>query len=89
MTAEAALLGVPTISCYPAELTYVDRYLLKQGLITHSTVSEKTVKRILQILSDLEAIRRVQKEKAQKLVTEMEDPIDVIMRTLEPYLVSS
>jgi len=89
MTAEAALLGVPTISCYPAELTYVDRYLLKQGLITHSTVSERTVKRILQILSDLEAIRRVQKEKAQKLIAEMEDPIDVIMRTLEPYLVSS
>lgn len=89
MTAEAALLGVPTISCYPAELTYVDKYLLKEGLIVHSTDPERIVKRILQILSDPEAFRRIQKEKAQKLIAGMEDPIDVIMRALEPYLVAS
>ncbi|MBS7644166.1 DUF354 domain-containing protein [Candidatus Bathyarchaeota archaeon] len=89
MTAEAALLGVPTISCYPAELTYVDKYLLREGLITHSTDPEKIVRRILQILTDPEAFRRIQKAKAQKLISEMEDPIDVIMRALEPYLVSS
>lgn len=31
MTAEAALLGTPTISCYPSEPTIVENYLIKKG----------------------------------------------------------
>lgn len=33
MTAEAALMGVPTISFFPGAMTYIDRYLLRSGAI--------------------------------------------------------
>lgn len=83
MTAEAALLGVPAISCYPAEPTLVDNYLIKQGLVCRVVDHEKAVKGILQILQDLENVRKVRQEKAKQLTSKMEDPIEVITKTIE------
>ncbi len=41
MTAEAAILGVPTFSMFPGEETYVDRFLIKAGAVAKvSNISE-------------------------------------------------
>ncbi len=37
MTREAAVLGIPTISIYQDDLLDVDRFLVKQGFMTHKT----------------------------------------------------
>ncbi|HYB92649.1 MAG TPA: DUF354 domain-containing protein [archaeon] len=86
MTAEAALLGVPTISCYPGKTTLVEKYLVKEGLVTRITDPKKTIRKTLQIFSKLDSYRAVQQERAKMLLAKMEDPIDVILREVKTYL---
>lgn len=81
MSAEAALMGVPTISCYPSEPTYVDRYLFKQGLAERVFSPERIVSRVRRYLADPRLARR-QKEKADRVLARMEDPLQVIMGSL-------
>ncbi len=83
MTAEAALLGTPTVSCYPREPYLVESHLIKANLVTRINDPEKAVKRIIQMLGDLEKIRQAQRERAKALISSMEDPIEVITRTIE------
>jgi predicted glycosyltransferase len=83
MTAESALLGTPTISCYPREPTIVENYLIRNKLIHRIIDPEKALKRIIQILDDYENVHRVQQEKAKTLTSQMEDPLDVIIREVE------
>lgn len=83
MTAEAALLGTPTISCFPREPTIVEKYLIKKKLVYRENKPKKVVKRITQILGDLENTRKKQREKARTLTSKMEDPIEVIVREIE------
>lgn len=89
MTTEAALLGVPTISCYPGEPTLVEKYLVKQNLVFRITDPEKAAKKALRLISQIERFRKMHQKKAKALIAQMEDPIEVITRTLEPYLTSS
>jgi predicted glycosyltransferase len=81
MTAEAALMGVPTISCYPSEPTYVDRYLLRKGLVERILSPERIVSRVRRFLSDPKLTNR-QKKKADLLLGKMEDPVRIIMTHL-------
>ncbi len=81
MSAEAALMGVPTISCYPAEPTYVDRYLFRVGLAENVTRIDKIARRVKHYL-DNETLADRQKKKASRLLSRMEDPIRVIMSHL-------
>jgi len=83
MTAEAALLGIPTISCYPRDPTLVEKYLVKEKLIFRITNPEKTVKRVIKILRNYESVKETQKEKAKTLTANMEDPLNVIMEEIE------
>lgn len=83
MTAESALLGSPTLSCYPREPTIIENYLIKEKLVRRITDPDKASKEIIQILGDYESIHRIQREKAQLLISKMEDPIDVIVQTIE------
>lgn len=83
MTAEAALLGVPTISCYPREPTLVEEYLIGEGLVFRSTDPYGASTRLIQVLEDLDNFRRVQQERARGLMSEMEDPLNVIVETIE------
>ena len=84
MTAEAALLGVPTISCYPGKPYLIERYLLNKGLIERETDFKKISSRIRDILYD-DKLRKKQKEKAKRLVKSYEDPVDVIIKEVENY----
>jgi len=81
MTAEAALMGVPTISCYPADPTYVDRYLLRLGLAERVLSHDRIVSRVRRFLTD-PRLRKRQKERANHALSKMEDPINVIMARL-------
>jgi len=82
MTAEAALLGVPTISCYPAEPFIVEKYLLEKGLLIRETSPEGVVEAVSEILEDLEGVRARQRRRAQALTGRFEDPIETIANTI-------
>jgi len=83
MTAEAALLGTPTISCFPRDPTMVDDYLIKKKLINRLKSPKEVFRKVTQILDDSDEIRRKQRELARKLLSQMEDPIDVIITEVE------
>ncbi len=83
MTAEAALLGVPAISCYPGSPTIVEKYLVRERLIQRICEPKRAVRRVRQILRDLPKELTCQKEKARLLMHSMEDPVDVVIRQLE------
>lgn len=87
MNAEAALLGTPTLSCYPGEPTLVERYLVKEGLIQRILNPEKASKQIIQILNNYEKTHKIQREKASALKSKMEDPLEVIINTVEKEVI--
>jgi len=81
MTAEAALMGVPTISCYPSEPTYVDRYLFRLGLAERILSVERVMSRTRRFVADSE-LRDLRKKKAAQVLTSMDDPVYVVMSRL-------
>ncbi len=81
MTAEAALLGIPTISCFPSGPTYVERFLTKHGLLMRSMNVEKIVSWVLKALSGEFSTERL-KIKARNLINQMEDPLRVIINEI-------
>ena len=85
MTAEAAMLGVPTISCYPIESTLVEKYLINKKLVFRVTDPKKVTKKIIEIIKDFETIHKMQLERAKLFISEMEDPIEVIMNVIERH----
>jgi len=80
MTAEAALLGKPTISVVPLQF-YVEKYLLKSGLVKKTVNSKSLVKLVKKMISD-EHYRHLQKKRAARILAWMEDPTDRIVSTL-------
>jgi len=83
MTAEAALLGVPTFSCYPDKPFLVEKYLIKKGLIVRETSLERVKAKVLETLQNIANIRKTQAAKAQKLTSSFENPVDVIVKAIE------
>ena len=81
MSAEAALMGVPTISCYPSEPTYVDNFLFKLKLAERVLSVDRAVARVRRFLVDPNLAIR-QKEKADRVLAKMEDPLQIIMTHL-------
>jgi len=81
MSAEAALMGVPTISCYPSEPTCVDRYLIRLGLVERILSTKKIVSRVRRYLADPKLANR-QKTNANRLLARMQDPVHIVMSRL-------
>jgi len=76
MNREAALLGTPTISCYPQELLGVDKFLIEKGILKHSLNKQEIVEWI-------EQADKVKSMKlAEKVRTQIENPIDTIKEVL-------
>ena len=77
MNAEAALMGVPTISAFQGSL-YTDRYLESVGLLakalTPSTL-ETHARRLL-----VESFRAGYRRKARRVLDSMEDPVPGIVK---------
>ena len=83
MTTEAALLGVPTFSCYPDEPFLILKYLMEKNLVTRETDTEQLVKGILTTLSNIDYEKRKQAGKVRRLVKDFEDPIGIIIGEVE------
>jgi predicted glycosyltransferase len=83
MTAEAALLGIPTISSFPGKPYNIERYLVKEGL----AVRETDPKAILGlVLNYLEGSIEEAKRRAHRLLRRMENPVDVIAQYIKGLL---
>lgn len=78
MTAEAALLGKPTISISPVRF-HVEDYLVKMGLVGRAPNSTALVRLAKKMMSD-KKYQNVQKRKAARVLQKMEDPTDVIIK---------
>ena len=78
MTAESALLGVPTIS-YNAVPNIVENYLVKNSLVKRETNPQKIVKIIKKYIesSDDEI-----KKRAKKISRQMEDPVEKLLEII-------
>jgi hypothetical protein len=77
MTAESALMGVPTVSAFQGSL-YTEDYLISVGLLRRTqspTRLAKLVERILERNDKNEYAR-----KARRILKSMEDPIPKISR---------
>ena len=80
MTAEAALLGKPTISIAPIQF-YVDKYLVKSGLVKRAINSRSLVRLGMKMISD-ERYIQTQKKRATRILGTMEDPTDRMINAL-------
>jgi predicted glycosyltransferase len=69
MTAESALMGIPTIS-YDAAPNYIDKYLVRIGLVRRETNPKNIVHTVKQMLHE----RHKNKKKASVILNSMEDP---------------
>lgn len=81
MTAEAALLGTPAISCYPSKPTYIEKFLIAQNLVKRSLNPRIVAELALKYINDVNVKKRVL-EKAEKLISVMEDPTEVILKKI-------
>jgi len=72
MNRESAVLGTPTISCYPDELLAVDKLLIDKGLMQHSLDKEEIKGMISR------ADKAKSREKATKVLKEFENPLEKV-----------
>jgi len=82
MTAEAALLGVPSISFYPGPPTYVESYLMRLGLVARIGSIRAIVRHAIRILDD-PSYEKASRAKSKSIISKMEDPIAVIEKYLK------
>ena len=82
MTAESALLGIPTIS-YNAIPNIIETYLVRKKLVIRETNPKQVVISIRKILgsSNLEI-----KKKSKKMLNSMEDPYPILVKTMKSVL---
>lgn len=80
MTAEAALMGVPTLSLFQGML-FTDRYLDSMGLIERPLTVDAAVSRSRKLLNP--KTRADHTLAAKKVLDSMEDPVPVVARYIE------
>lgn len=81
MTAEAALVGTPTISFFSGSY-FVERYLVSKGLLTKPRDVDGVIRVSKNFLRDSK-IRKQMKMRASRIRSGMEDPIRVIVKKLD------
>jgi hypothetical protein len=85
MTAEAALMGIPTISAYPGNPYLVERFLAKEGLVQVARTLRQLVKTVRALAQD-QALRQDLRERARTLRMRMEDPAPRIVEAVKELL---
>ncbi len=88
MTAEAALLGIPTFSCYPGKPYIIEKYLIRNKLVTREVNPKKAIRKILETLAVAKQTKEINSEIARRLVKTFEDPIADSVRNRENSLES-
>ena len=79
MTAESALMGVPTIS-YNAVPNIVEKFLVKKYLVKRETNPSKISNHIKKIF---ELNNNQSQKRAEKIVNQMEDPIEKLIQIIK------
>ncbi len=82
MNREAAILGVPTVSCYPQQLLGVDKYLIRKNLMIHSVSVKRIVKYILDNLENKNNI----KNNNFNICNDLEDPTNLMFEKILEYV---
>jgi uncharacterized protein len=81
MTAEASLLGKPTISIAPIRF-YVEKYLISSGLVQRASSCSSLIRLTKKMLIDKSYAQR-QKKKARYILDKMDDPVEKIISFLK------
>jgi hypothetical protein len=79
MTAESALMGIPTIS-YNAVPNIIEKFLVRKYLVKRATSPNKVsthIKKIVKLKNDQN------QKRAKKIVKEMEDPIEKLIKIIK------
>ena len=79
MTAESALMGIPTIS-YNAVPNIVEKFLVKKHLVKRETNADKISDYIRETF---ESTNKINQNRAKKIVRQMEDPIQKLMKVIK------
>jgi predicted glycosyltransferase len=82
MTVEAALLGTPSISCFPGPKPLYIKYMEKLGLVETLKSPREVSSKVERILTGPEAFED-QKRRGRQLLAKMEDPVAKILSTVE------
>lgn len=82
MTVEAALLGIPAISCFPGPKPLYIQYLERLGVVETIKSAPRVVSRVEKMLNDPESFDD-QRKRGRQLLTKMEDPVAKILSTVE------
>jgi len=77
MTAESALLGIPTIS-FNAVPNFIEEYLIKKKL----AIREENPKMIVSAIEKILASKNVNKKRAKLVVSSMEDPYQKLTKAM-------
>jgi predicted glycosyltransferase len=85
MTTEAALLGVPTISCYPNKPTIIEKFMVQQKLVYRTMDVDLIIRKIAEILNNLNYFKATQRVRAKALISKMEDPTEKIVKVISEY----
>ena len=79
MTAESALMGIPTIS-YNAVPNIVEKFLVKKHLVKRETNADRISDYIRETF---ESTNKINQNRAKKIVRQMEDPIQKLMNVIK------
>ena len=79
MTAESALMGIPTIS-YNAVPNIIEKFLVKKHLVKRETNVDKISD---YIRKTFESTNKINQNRAKKIVRQMEDPIQKLMKVIK------
>jgi predicted glycosyltransferase len=79
MTAESALMGIPTIS-YNAIPNSIEKMLVRKKLIKRETDPEKISKCIKKILK---SPNNVNQKRAKNIMSQMENPIQKLIKVIK------
>ena len=80
MTAEAGLLGIPTISLN-AVPNRIEDFLVRNKIVVRSENPDRISREVFLVLNN-DSIIKKRKQKARKLVSSFEDPYQVLLRTI-------
>jgi predicted glycosyltransferase len=86
MNQEASLLGVPVIACFPGEPLITDEYFEKEQLLYRSANPDEAARKALEILEKRHQYRKAHQRRAETLLQQMENPIDIIFTQLLGYI---
>ena len=79
MTAESALMGIPTIS-YNAVPNIIENFLVKKQLVKRETNARKISEHIIKTF---ESTNKMEQKRAKKVVGQMEDPIQKLLSVIK------